>query len=1211
MVTPTSLASWEERLRPQVAAVDLLGEIVLTPEECCALGQALGDLVRGAGWNHSCALIRERYLATFAVFLVAQGKQGYDAGAFWPGVREVTGLCLSPPQTVDWGQLFEEAVAKLEIANFPDLGGHRYIGPILAHGGIPLKNLDEFFEHILLPSIEESRYANLTTAEYLQTRLQKASIACVVSEPVLRFLRHGGNVAEEFVELCRQMGKQLAAGESSVSQTTGLPEIVVARYREWLETRGHLLSSSRGRLRKPRLILEPWSWGLTLQLPGQDIAAQDAVEAVYWRIYADDTLLHEVRAEVRRMEFHWRTLMEAIPLTRKAGEYRAELSLITDGGEKIQGSWKYSALRPDFPLLAFYPETGIMVPPPYMTLPAQRLWLLYPSTMQLTGDPDHAFQPDEKLPPLTWDWEAFTGISVDLSQVKHLILQGEDRQWKITLYEKQRPVQSYLEGETLFPTRDGCAPLFIGQPPQVRIPLPESNRQLRHWRITLQNKWAATTEVELIATLEELAGNLVEVEGGVALPLNTYLPAGTMGNYCVTVGGSQGYFAELPFRLLPALEMVGHDVLYWPDDQKTPHFLIETLAPVEVEAQPGAQDCTVTSLEPHAAFYEIHASRQNPTAPLRFVWPRAPREPVIVPLSVPVLCLRWLLVLAPDQTLTKEWRSTPLTLPFTALEQSSAPLLFVDLFGGALPDSEAELRLLDDAEEVLQVERARFQRGQPYARFDLRAFRDTVRQTEVPVSRVVLSFTERGKAEASHCFPVLNLERELIVTDADALLYPENKQVVLRLCWETPLRLRRRFVRLWPLWRPWDPPLEFDIPDVANDEYVTPISPDFVYGHYRLEFGVHDPWLPEPLPEIPPTSEDAAAPTALLPREAVLLRRKQLDEQKTFAARLERALLEEFASRHEDARMDFEWCVRHLDEGTLPQILVLAQAVEADPPLAVELRLKLAKAPYVQRAWEAGQVGETGQALFQRYLSLLPKRLPKETCEFLITSNVNIWQLRALQELLILYGATSGIHTVSNWLQAGQLAEDDAVDLLESFLHLEDEAESQQRGALLKREIQRDLGHPAVLRVMERVGRRHPTLVSPVLLRPNDWVHTDAGWGRIERIEDLNGEPQISFCPTEAAFQIQIILRPQAAENAERATLDLAQGLLCFASGDPFYRCTQCQRFVTQHQSLIHEHNRLTHDVGVGATFVLLSDRCLKLSTEPVFSFAPPTHPWE
>jgi len=135
------------------------------------------------------------------------------------------------------------------------------------------------------------------------------------------------------------------------------------------------------------------------------------------------------------MEFHWRTLMEAVPLTRKAEEYRAELSLITDGGEKIQGSWKYSALRPDFPLLAFYPETGIMVPPPYMTLPAQRLWLLYPSTMQLTGDPNHAFQPDEKLPLLTWDWEAFTGISVDLSQVKHLILQGEDRQWKITLYE--------------------------------------------------------------------------------------------------------------------------------------------------------------------------------------------------------------------------------------------------------------------------------------------------------------------------------------------------------------------------------------------------------------------------------------------------------------------------------------------------------------------------------------------------------------------------------------------------------------------------------------------------------------------------------------------------------------------------------------------------------------------------------------------------------
>lgn len=185
MVT-ASLDEWEARLRPQTAEVDLLGEIPLTPEECQALGRALGHLVHRAGWGRSYILIREHYLATFAIFLVAQGKHGYDAGAFWPGVREATGLELSPPQTVEWGQLFEEAVERLGVARFPDLGGHRYLGPILAHGGIPLNNLTEFFEQLLFPSVVNPRYVALTTADYLEARLQRSSVHYILSEPVLR-----------------------------------------------------------------------------------------------------------------------------------------------------------------------------------------------------------------------------------------------------------------------------------------------------------------------------------------------------------------------------------------------------------------------------------------------------------------------------------------------------------------------------------------------------------------------------------------------------------------------------------------------------------------------------------------------------------------------------------------------------------------------------------------------------------------------------------------------------------------------------------------------------------------------------------------------------------------------------------------------------------------------------------------------------------------
>lgn len=1213
MVNTKSLEVWESEFRPQVAEVDLLGEIILTPDECRDLGQAFGQLVHRKGWYSSYALIRDCYLAAFAVFMVAQGKQGYDAGAFWPGMREATSLELSGIQTTDWGQLFEEAVERLGVARFPNLGGHRYVGPILAHGGIPLNNLAEFFEQFLLPSIENPRYAALTTTDYIEERLQHSSARYILSEPVLRFLQHGGSIAEDFFERCRQMTFQIAAeGRTPTAQTAGLPQMIVARFCEWLDTRTQFLPQRRGRFRKPRMILDPWGWGPQLQLPRQDIAAQDASAAVYWHIFAGDVLLGEVEPEVRRMEFHWHTTEEVFPLTTKAAEYRVELCIgMAEGNEEVRQSWNFPVFQDNLPLLAFDRETGVLIPVTHSTLPAKHLWLLYPDTAELTGEPTSSFQYDEELPSLSWDWATFKGYSVDLEHTRRLILQqGTDRR-TINLDTAHQRGQPLLEGETHFPTADGRAPLFVAHPPRVRIPLQEHNRQLQRWRVTLRNEWAAVPEVDFVATLEELAGSLIETEEGVRLSLEATLPPGSMGNYRVQVRGPLGYAAELPFRLLPALEMVNHDTLHWPDDLEEPHLLMEVPASIVIEPQPGAQGCTIALLETdmQKAFYEVHTDVQKRDAPLRFVLSRGTQEPVIVPLTVPVLRLRWLIALAPEQALSKEWRFTSTALPLEALEQSLEPLLFVDLFGGAAPDIEAELQLLDDTDTVLQVEHARFRRGQLNARFDLRAFRDTLRNATTPLCRVILRLFDRTAPDMMHRFPVLSVGREFMVQDADAVLQPQGDTVILRLCWDAPLRLRRRFVRLWPLWRPWDPPLELDIPDSAEDECVINPPGDFLYGHYRMEFGVRDPWVPEPPPELPAPLEDAGTATALLPRDAVFLRRRQLDSGQNFCERLERALLFRFSGDHEQARTDFDWCVQHLDAGTLPQILTLAEALDVEPGLAVGLRIKMARLAHVRRAWEEGRDDEAGHPLFWRYIGLPPK-YPVDTCEFLLTLNDSTWRLRALRELLV-YGTASGVQAVAGWLQAGQLAEDDAIGMLEFFLNSGDDDQIMARGALLSHEMEIDQNHPAVLRVIENLGRRHPGLVSASVVRPGDWIHTTAGWGRIEEIQTATGEILPSLRTNTLCGRLLVVLRAQIPNRVERVIVDLTASSVDFVGATELYTCTKCRCFSTQHVANLHEHNRLTHDPGLGAAFSLQPSGCLKFHLPPSFAYAPPSNPWE
>ncbi|MBN1920719.1 MAG: hypothetical protein JW892_05705, partial [Anaerolineae bacterium] len=478
-----------------------------------------------------------------------------------------------------------------------------------------------------------------------------------------------------------------------------------------------------------------------------------------------------------------------------------------------------------------------------------------------------------------------------------------------------------------------------------------------------------------------------------------------------------------------------------------------------------------------------------------------------------------------------------------------------------------------------------------------------------PVCRVMLHLADRTAADTMHRFPVLSVGCEFMVQDADAVLQPQDDTAILRLCWDAPLRLRRRFVRLWPLWRPWDLPLELDIPDSAEDECAVAPPGDFVYGHYRMEFGVHDPWVPGPPPEIPAPFEDMTFATVLLPRDAVFLRRRQLETGQRFAERLERALLLRFSGDEERARADLDWCVQHLDAGTLPQVLTLVEAVDTVPGLAAGLRIKMAKLVHVRRAWEEGRNDEAGHLLFWRYIGLLPK-YPVDTCEFLLTLSDSTWRLRALRELLV-YGTASGVQTVADWLQASQLAEDDAIGMLEFFLNSGGDVQIVPRGVLLSHELGINQNRPAVLRVMERLGRRHPGLVSASVIRPGDWIRTAAGWGRIEEIQTAAGEILPNLQAGIISGKLFIVLRAQIPTRAEKVIVDLAAGSMNLLGADKLYTCTKCRCFSTQHEANLHEHNRLTHDPGLGAAFSPQPSGCLKFLTPPSFAYAPPENPWE
>ena len=154
---------WEISLSEKIAYVELLGELNLSSEETHDLGQAIAQLVRRNGQKSAVSILGNNYPTCLAVYLVFKGVSGYESGDYWSAVGEETGL-TSVPVHQEMGQAFEHFLRENGLPLFDDLQGHRYVTPILLHGGIPDTSLRDYFTHFL------QRMQSHTTSNHAEAR---------------------------------------------------------------------------------------------------------------------------------------------------------------------------------------------------------------------------------------------------------------------------------------------------------------------------------------------------------------------------------------------------------------------------------------------------------------------------------------------------------------------------------------------------------------------------------------------------------------------------------------------------------------------------------------------------------------------------------------------------------------------------------------------------------------------------------------------------------------------------------------------------------------------------------------------------------------------------------------------------------------------------------------------------------------------------------
>jgi hypothetical protein len=97
-------------------------------------------------------------------------------------------------------------------------------------------------------------------------------------------------------------------------------------------------------------------------------------------------------------------------------------------------------------------------------------------------------------------------------------------------------------------------------------------------------------------------------------------------------------------------------------------------------------------------------------------------------------------------------------------------------------------------------------------------------------------------------------------------------------------------------------------------------------------------------------------------------------------------------------------------------------------------------------------------------------------------------------------------------------------------------------------------------------------------MRVGDWVHCDAGWGCIERIENPRTHAEVQWIAGKRSpYRLHVTLRPDV--SAEPITIDLASALARFSDPGRVFTCSQCRGFSTQRKEVLHRHCQEAHPI--------------------------------
>jgi hypothetical protein len=453
------------------------------------------------------------YPAITLTYIVGEANTGYRHGALWPN------LPIRSFSTTELREAFEIALEFLKLEPFQQLAdeGHRYVTPILAHGGIPAFSARDFWR-LLVSELEEVPGAD---AEELMRRWRSRPTAFDgIDKPVGRFLLFGSDVARNFLDRCIDLASS-PKGESL--RSSGLPDHVVEAFAR-LELDEEVERVRGGfSVPRPRLLLDPWDrLGPYLELPG--VPAE--LGGAHWLIRSGAAEPTNVPCSRDRQALavppssNWHVDFVSWPRTRPfdfEGSSGAVLLFDPKSGEH-QTSTRAVVLEDAWVLEPLDAEIKVELALGELVAPA----IL------------------EHLPPLGGDWEGYVLRRVDLRTVQSIRAKRADGTTQVIRIQPPG-ARTSLFGEPVAGVTSDAGNDVFDQVPRIAIP-PVAGVTAARWTIEVQ-------------TLGQVQRRSASQLGGIAKPvvIASLVPERFVGELQLSVLGPLGFDLRSAFAVVTGL----------------------------------------------------------------------------------------------------------------------------------------------------------------------------------------------------------------------------------------------------------------------------------------------------------------------------------------------------------------------------------------------------------------------------------------------------------------------------------------------------------------------------------------------------------------------------------------------------------------------------------------------------------------------------------